>query len=321
MRSLSREIGPIMAKRSGIADLADWRGLAGGGIVSLVRRRAFWATALAFGLLFGGRAAWSRYSDELTAHRRLTLGADNLLASPQPPWIKSNVVDSALRIGALEGRSLLDGDLVSQVRDAFAVQAWVADVVEVRKTPTGVFTTLDYRRPVAMVEIEFQGESKFQPIDGTAVLLPGNEFSKLETWNYLKIAVLQPAMHGLIDGRVWPDPRIESAARIAAAWEDRWADCGVYRIQLVPPPLDAPTRNERPVFELHLLNRDKILCRRVLWGHAPGEESAGEAPAAAKIEAMLAASRQPDWLPEGTTFRLDDFDFDVRTGEVVRRVP
>jgi len=289
-------------------------------VIAILRRRAFWALALAGGLLFGGREAWQRYSEELTAHRTIRLDSKNLFASTQPPWIKSNVVDAAIRIGDLEDRSLLDPELVSQVRDAFAVQAWVSQVVEVRKSPQGVDVSLEFRKPVAMVEIEYQGESKFQPIDDQAVLLPGNEFAKLETWNYLKIAVLHPVMHGLIDGRVWPDPRIESAARIAAVFGDRWQELGVYRIQLYPPPLNAaPNVSATPLFELHLINSDRVLCRRVLWGHAPGEEAPGEATAEAKIIAMQKAATRPDWLPSQQEFDLAEFDFDVRSGDVIER--
>ncbi|MCA9106520.1 MAG: hypothetical protein KDA83_13935 [Planctomycetales bacterium] len=311
-----------MATKTKSWEFSGWQNNAGVALIALLRRRAFWAVTLALALFFGGRAAWRNYSPELLAHRRMTLGRENLFVSVQPNWIKSNVVDSSMRIGDLNGKSLLDPSLVSHVHDAFAVQAWVEQVVEVRKTPTGVYVSLSYRRPVAMVEIDYEGESRFQPVDAHGVLLPGNEFSKVETWNYVKLSVLEPVMQGLIEGREWPDNRIRQAAEIAAGLAPHWEEIGVYRIQLVPPSADIGGANDWPAFELHLINGDRTICRRVLWGHAPGHEAVGEANAQVKLQALLDAARQrADWVPAGSDFALQDFDFDVRGGEVVARFP
>ena len=309
-----------MATRTKQQESVSWMGSAWPGVIAVLRRRPVWAMALGISLLIGGKAAWHRYTPELTAHRNLLLDHDNLYATPQPSWIKSNVVDQAVKIGDLQGLSLLDRTTLERVRDAFAVQSWVAEVVEVRKGPTGIHVSLDYRRPVAMVEIRHQEEPKFQPVDSQGVLVPGNEFAKLETWDYLKIAVPDPATHGLIDGAPWPDPRVLEATAIADAWGDRWREVGVYRIQLVPR-LDAATMVEdSSTFELHLINAERTLCRRVLWGHAPGREVVGEASAESKIASLIDAARtRPDWLPAGKHFALEGFDFDVRSGKVVVR--
>lgn len=311
-----------MATKSKGWDFSGWHNSAAAGLFVLIQRRAFWAVALTIGLLVGGKAAWQQYADELLAHRQTKLTQQTIFASVQPSWIKSNVVESAIRIGDLDGKSLLDPTLVQHVHDAFAVQAWVAEVNEVRKTPGGVYVTLTYREPVAMVEIEYSGESRFQPVDRHGVLLPGNEFSKVETWNYVKLSVLEPVMQGLIEGRDWPDPRVQHAAAIAATLNNYREEIGVYRIQLVPPSAQILGSGDAPLYELHLINGNRAICRRILWGHAPGQEAVGEATAEAKIQALLNAARtRTDWAPQGSEFSLLDFDFDVRSGEVLARFP
>lgn len=311
-----------MATKSKGLDFSGWQNSAAAGVLVLLKRRAFWAITLAFGMVFGGKAAWQQYSHELLAHRQTELTQQTLFASVQPSWIKSSVVDSAIRIGDLSGKSLLDPTLVKLVHDAFAVQAWVEEVNEVRKTPSGVYVTLTYREPVAMVEIEYSGESRFQPVDRHGVLLPGNEFSKIETWNYTKLSVLEPVMHGLIEGREWPDLRVKQAAAVAAFIGGHREEIGVYRIQLVPPSAQIGGAGDAALFELHLINEDRAICRRVLWGHAPGQEAVGEATAEAKVQALLHAARnRNDWTPRGNDFGLLDFDFDIRSGNVVARFP
>ncbi|MEC7498116.1 MAG: hypothetical protein VYE67_07345, partial [Planctomycetota bacterium] len=60
------------------------------------------------------------------------------------------------------------------------------------------------------------------------------------------------------------------------------------------------------------------ICRRVLWGHAPGAEVSGEATPDSKLDALLEyANTHSDWILPGRQFDLNDFDFDVRNGKVM----
>lgn len=292
-----------------------------GGLTSIFRgqktgifmQRPFWAICIAVALTIGGRIAWESNEATLVNQPRFQLEAENLYVTQQPNWVKTNVAQSAYRTGDLGGKSLLDQGLVEQVNNAFSVQTWVRNVIEVRKSPQGVQVQLEYRRPIAMVEIQYEGAPRFQPVDVDGVLLPGNEFSQKETWNYIKIAVPDPATQGLVHGTAWPDARIPCGARLADCLQASANELGIYRIQQVP----TSEPGEEPLFELHLVNQDRFICRRVLWGRAPGGEVPGEASAAVKLEALLAYARShEDWLLSGNKFDLTGFDFDVRNGQV-----
>ncbi len=303
-----------MAKKSTKAGIGRWSSVLSGRKTRILTQRPFWAICIAVALTVGGRAAWERNESSLVENPRFELAADNLYVSQQPTWVKTNVARSAFRTGDLAGKSLLDRGLVEQVNNAFSVQTWVRNVVEVRKSPQGVQVQVEYRRPIAMVEIQYEGAPRFQPVDVDGVLLPGNEFSQKETWNYIKIAVPDPVTQGLVHGTPWPDARVQKGAQLADYLRDDASELGVYRIQQVP----TSEIGEEPLFELHLVNADRYICRRVLWGHAPGAEVSGEATPDSKLDALLEyANTHSDWILPGRQFDLNDFDFDVRNGKVM----
>ena len=302
-----------MASKSKKSGLSGWSSVFRARNTGILTQRPFWAICIAVALTVGGRIVWESNETALVKQPRFQLEAENLYVTQQPNWVKTNVAQSAYRTGDLGGKSLLDQGLVEQVNNAFSVQTWVRNVIEVRKSPQGVQVQLEYRRPIAMVEIQYEGAPRFQPVDVDGVLLPGNEFSQKETWNYIKIAVPDPATQGLVHGTAWPDGRIQSGARLAECLQDFASELGIYRIQQVP----TSEPGEEPLFELHLVNHDRFICRRVLWGRAPGGEVPGEASAAVKLEALLKFARsREDWLLPGNQFDLTGFDFDVRNGRV-----
>ncbi len=302
-----------MSSKSKKSGLSGWSSVFSARNTGILTQRPFWAICIAVALTVGGRIVWESNETALVKQPRFQLEAENLYVTQQPNWVKTNVAQSAYRTGDLGGKSLLDQGLVEQVNNAFSVQTWVRNVIEVRKSPQGVQVQLEYRRPIAMVEIQYEGAPRFQPVDVDGVLLPGNEFSQKETWNYIKIAVPDPATQGLVHGTAWPDGRIQSGARLAECLQDFASELGIYRIQQVP----TSEPGEEPLFELHLVNHDRFICRRVLWGRAPGGEVPGEASAAVKLEALLKFARsREDWLLPGNQFDLTGFDFDVRNGRV-----
>lgn len=302
-----------MASKSKKSGFSGWSSIFGARNTGILTQRPFWAICIAVALTVGGRIVWESNETALVNQPRFQLEAENLYVTQQPNWVKTNVAQSAYRTGDLGGKSLLDQGLVEQVNNAFSVQTWVRNVIEVRKSPQGVQVQLEYRRPIAMVEIQYEGAPRFQPVDVDGVLLPGNEFSQKETWNYIKIAVPDPATQGLVHGTAWPDGRIQSGARLAECLQNVASELGIYRIQQVP----TSEPGEEPLFELHLVNHDRFICRRVLWGRAPGGEVPGEASAGVKLEALLKFARShEDWLLPGNQFDLTGFDFDVRNGRV-----
>jgi hypothetical protein len=163
--------------------------------------------------------------------------------------------------------------LVREVGLAFAAHAWVAKVVRVEKRfPAAVTVSLEYRRPVAAVE---DGRQGLYYIDQESVLLPSDDFAQAQARDYLRISGGNRAPAGIY-GAPWGDDGIAGAARIAAAWDDRFKAAGLRWVVLVQ---DAGGQFS---YELRTAGQT-----RVLWGRAPGHESSSEPSPEQKIAALL----------------------------------
>jgi hypothetical protein len=221
--------------------------------------------------------AWQHWGREATRDDyRIT--AESLTLTPQPAWIHSDVRAEVIRAGGLEGLSLGDPQLVEQVQRAFALNGWVARVKEVRKRyPARIIVDVEYRCPVAMVEVNWRGQPSLYFVDENSVLLPKEDQDKSpeerqrEYQNYLRINAGDVSPAGRIAGQKWGGAKIAGAARLAALGKNKWQEMGVQRIVVVED------LNAQPVYELQTDG-----AARVLWGHAPGAEVSGEPEAAAK---------------------------------------
>jgi hypothetical protein len=234
----------------------------------------------------GAYHLWSRHSDSILSQPEYRLAPDRLQVTAQPKWIHSDVKQSAVIAGRLQDASLLDQELVLQVKQAFGVQPWVRRVLRVNKRfPSTVEVDLEYRRPVAMVEVpagmiptyNYEG---LLPVDVEGYLLPV-EISEDEAQQYPKIGGIDSSPEGP-PGSPWGDLRVAEAAQIVQLIEAVWHPLDLYRIE-VPPrpsPAEGPARSD---FELVTRGR-----RRYTWGSAPGKERAGEERASEKAKGLKA---------------------------------
>ncbi len=223
---------------------------------------------------------WNLYGDQIMNQRRYRLDAQSITVTPQPAWIRSNVKSTAITFGQLENASLLENDLVLQVRQAFVVQPWVKRVILVNKRfPSSVEVDLEYRRPIAMVEVPpgmFEGHDYvgLVPVDDEGVLLPPEITSEeAEKFPIIKGIDSPPVA---TEGNAWGDSRVASAAAIVSLLEDLWTPLQLYQIE-VPPKQSTVA----PVGEDYVLITKKR--RQFKWGSAPGKEHSGEEPARDKV--------------------------------------
>ena len=106
------------------------------------------------------------------------VAADRIAVTPAPAWIHADVKAEVLRSAAVGRLDLRDRHLVVHVASAFALHPWVAKVVRVEKRfPAQVTVELEYRRPVAAVEVADRGEAGLVFIDQESVLLPSADFA------------------------------------------------------------------------------------------------------------------------------------------------
>lgn len=244
----------------------------------LISRRLSAALVAVVALIVLATMGWKQWGPTIVGTPAYALDESKFDVTPQPPYIHGNVKRDAIRAGGLTGVSILDPKLIDKVQHAFAVQTWVASVKRITKQhPARVVVELEYRRPVAMVEV-MQGEERgLLPVDAEGVLLPPEDFSANQVKKYLRIACGPTQPQGPV-GTSWGDARITAAASIAASLGELWQKLQLYRIVYT-----GDDANSAPSFDL--VTRDGS---KVIWGHAPGQEASGEATASEKV-AQLAA--------------------------------
>lgn len=229
---------------------------------------------------------WLKHGDQILRQPRYRLQPELLQVTEQPEWISSDVRQSAITAGRLHDANLLDKELVLQVKQAFGVQPWVKRVLRVNKRyPSSVEVELEYRRPVAMVEVpagmfpgyDYEG---LLPVDEEGYLLP-IELSEQDAQAFPKIGGIDSSPAGP-PGSPWGDVRVAEAAEIIVLLEDIWRPLELYRVTV--PPRHSPG-DEAPQDEFVLVTRKQ---RHYAWGSAPGKERQGEDRAADKATGLRA---------------------------------
>ncbi|MGD9644367.1 MAG: cell division protein FtsQ/DivIB [Pirellulales bacterium] len=297
---------------------------------------------------------WRTVRERVLAGKAYRVTAEDIYLSPAPPWIHSHIRDEVLSRMNAPGDSfaLVDDDLCPRLADEFALHPWVLRVVEVRKSyPARVDIKLEYRQPVAMVEVPAgpdevpdadrdtaaaaaaggTGDAATMlsvvttgggllPIDAQAVLLPTADFSRAEARRYPRIGGIGYLPPGPA-GTTWGDPRVAGAAEIAALLIDDWQKLGLYQIR---PSIAAGTGSlhDEPAFELW--TRDGT---RVIWGWRPATDLAGEVSAGekhARLREQLTRAEAPDATSPNVTAPTDAaprLDIDIRYSGGVTSTP
>jgi hypothetical protein len=247
---------------------------------------------------------WQWWGGSFVQRPEYLLAAEQLEVTPQPDWIHADVKAEVIRDGMLANTNMLDADVTVKVARAFELHAWVAHVRRVSKHyPGQVRVELDYRRPVAMVEVYAADKRWLLPVDDQGVLLPGEDFSRKQAQDYPRIATGNVAATGPVGTR-WEDARIIAGVRIAVALRECWKPLHLYRIALRQSADLTPYQGG---LEFELQTRGN---RRITWGHAPGDEVPGEASASQKIAALVQHVQQHGPLDGDSNAT----DLDLRAG-------
>jgi hypothetical protein len=259
-------------------------------------------------LIAGSYFGWKKWGRPVTQQARYQLSADSIDITPQPPWIPTDVRSEAIRDGSVEKLSIFDKELTLRLCRAFEMHPWVDHVNRVSKRPpANVLIELEYRRPVAWVEVPPgvlpNNEVGLLPVDGQGVLLPPKDFVAGQVDDFVRIAVAGLTPCGL-PGTFWGDPRVASAAQIAAMMTENFQDANIHRILVGPRPGDTSELGP-PIFEVTTRRG-----ARFIWGNAPGHEQAGEPTAMQKTLRLiqLARSAAKADAPEGWKIDLRDPD-------------
>jgi hypothetical protein len=179
----------------------------------------------------------------------------------------------------------------------------VASVERISKRlPAALEIELKYRRPVAAVESGDSSGVSFLPVDEHAVRLPEGDLTDAER-RYL------PRITGVagrpLVGDTWNDPRVVGGAKLAAALGDVWQQL---RLVEIISALSSAATNDSQTYTYNIITSGGT---RVVWGAAPGNESAtGEAAFDQKRKRLLDYAAQHGQLesihgPEEIDVRSD----------------
>jgi hypothetical protein len=211
---------------------------------------------------------------DLSQRDEYLLAATEIEITQPPHWVPHNLVTQIVESANLPAKlSLLDKNLVVEVAEAFQLNPWVEEVVSVSKSfPAKVTVVLNYRRPVAMVEVK-QGQ---YPIDSHGVLLPPQDFSVADTKTYPVVTGVVSTPQGPA-GTEWGDNVVAGAAELAAELSPHWKKFGLVSI-VAPRTAEGHDKIDEGVYELLAKGGS-----RIIWGHAPGTDHPGELSTKQKI--------------------------------------
>jgi hypothetical protein len=237
----------------------------------------------------GAIGLWRRYGAEIESQRaeKFLVALDGFEVPTQPAWIPADIRAEVFQDAGWQQQppSILETDLTVRVAQAFEQHTWVAKVTRVTKHhPARVVVDLQYRRPVAMVEVDYQGQSGLLPVDNLGVLLPPEDFKAEDAVTFPRITVDYNGPEGSV-GTPWGDARVAGGAAIAGLLINEWKNLGLYRIIALASSVGSAT--DSPQYELHTRSGS-----RVLWGHAPEAETAGEPKALHKCRQLAAYVQQ-----------------------------
>jgi hypothetical protein len=187
---------------------------------------------------------------------------------------------------------LLDEELTARLGRVFAAHPWVEAVnrvqirdphAAIRKVRGTVHVELTYRQPVLAVclpgdkrvasgEWRVVSESGFSPLQARAVDRHGILLPVSAVHSRLPVLSGDVAPPTGTTGAGWGDRRVAAAAATAAFLKPHLKRLGLDDC------------------DIEVVGGEVVFCKpgvRVVWGHAPGQESPGEAPADVKLRRLL----------------------------------
>ncbi len=239
-------------------------------------RKPALVAAILGGLAYGGWILWNNVRSEVAIGPEYQFDPKDIDLPPLPGWIHTDIKTQVIRdAGWGSSLSLLDERLTVRVAQAFQLNPWVAKVTRVsKKQPPGVQVDLEFRRPVAMVEVS----GGLLAVDAEGTVLPSDDFTAADAQQYPRITGIQTGPRGPV-GTKWGDPGVTAGAQLAAYLRESW---GTLQLKKIIPQVATPTDlPERLNFSL-VTRGDRVLT----WGHLPGREITGELPAPEKLSRL-----------------------------------
>jgi hypothetical protein len=267
---------------------------------------------------------WITYGAKHLDRTQYGLREENLLLTPPPAWIRSDVRKEVFTGSRLDRLNTLDNQMGSVVFDAFRKHPWIRKVFNVGKlSGRDIKVLVEYREPLAMIYEQALGQSTpqsrsvenggsktpstelvsgktsnpsakpsphFFPVDVDGVLLPTKDFLPEQIPNYFLVYSQGSLLQGKKFGADYGDVRVKEALLLCRVLKTDREPLGLERIYVYPDETEGPMAHCR----LEITTRSG---KTILWGHAPGLEEPGEPGAPAKqrkLREILLNHESPD---------------------------
>lgn len=217
---------------------------------------------------------------DLNGRPEYQVKADLIKITPPPEYIPTDFLDKVLKESGLpETLSLLDPDLIPDVVKAFQSNAWVQEVVHVRKAYPGELTVeLRYRTPVAMIRFR---DGRY-PVDAQGVVLPPEDFTPTIAARYPEI-LNAPIEESVELGKPWNNPLVCEAAQLL---DQLHAQVKEYHLTGIEVPL-VDSKGIPGPFVLKTKGETEIV-----WGWGPHHDRLGQVSTRLKIERLEDLARR-----------------------------
>lgn len=260
---------------------------------------------ITFGCLILTGKLWSDYRSRLATSDDFRLSSNDLHLTEPPIWLSKQSLNDCANRFDWQDRFLLQTHLVRDIAHHLSSQSWVKKVVKVQKTRQGIQADVQYRIPIAMIEITMTetGDNGLVPVDSEGYILDGGDVAKNQIPKYFRIAIERVNNTNLQTGKKWPDKKVVFASQIAHAiqpMKDSLQIDGIYGYRQPESGL--------PEFRLWTEQRDEIV-----WGSPIGQERGQEADLETKLKLLAkltpeARANTPGYRPGGGNV------FDLRLG-------
>ncbi len=217
-------------------------------------------------VVVGSVSLWEQNSERFLSSHKYNLTPDRIVVEGERADLTNQLKDKIVSSLAGTNAHTLDFQLVSNVAAIAESQPYV-QAAFVKKSVSGLNIRASFRQPVAIVELRTQQTGNLPvAIDKQAILLDGRIYQMQSPDDFLRISVYQPENQGLNSWEVWPDERIQAAAKICDELQEVWKEFQIYRIVSYWEPGKQPSASD--VFELWTKYGDKIV-----WSNALPQQS------------------------------------------------
>lgn len=219
---------------------------------------------------------YQKFMPDLSEQEEYLLPSTSIEINQPPEWIPEKFLDQVVDRGNLpENISLLKKETTEEVALAFRKHPWVRNVRKVRKEKGNLSAVLEYREPVALVQLK----DGYYPVDQTGILLPPEDFSVKDTEVYPVVLGISSVPQGPA-GTPWGDQLVSYAASLARTLLPEWNEFHFKTIEI--------PKQTKPLENIDDLQFEIVTQKgsRILWGRSPLSNHPGELDVDKKLKRL-----------------------------------